>query len=106
MRASPTSRSSACSSSVSSEAKRCDNTVAAAAATVLSHLFASDDTLELHALEREVGDARIAAGVAYRSDVEAGYAIGRAVASRAIARARSDGGASTTWTGTIPTDAW
>jgi len=79
---------------------------AAAAAAVLSHLFASDDTLELHRLEREVGDARIAAGVAYRSDVEAGYAIGRAVAARAIARARSDGGASTTWTGTIPTDAW
>ncbi|HEY9229083.1 MAG TPA: hypothetical protein VIP11_20700, partial [Gemmatimonadaceae bacterium] len=47
--------------------------VAAAAAGVLSHLFPLDDTLRLHALEREAGDARIAAGVAYRSDVDAGY---------------------------------
>jgi membrane-associated phospholipid phosphatase len=78
---------------------------AAAAAAVLSNLFPNDDTLRLHALEREVGDARVAAGVAYRSDVDAGYAIGRAVAARVIARAASDGSAAA-WTGTMPTDAW
>ena len=78
---------------------------AAAAAAVLSYLFPNDDTLELHAMEREVGDARIAAGVAFRSDVDAGYAIGRAVAARVIARAKSDGSAAA-WTGTMPTDAW
>src|SRR5262245_20372396 len=78
---------------------------AAAAAAVLSYLFPNDDTLRLHAMEREVGDARIAAGVAFRSDVDAGYAIGRAVAARVIARAKSDGSAAV-WTGTIPTAAW
>jgi len=79
--------------------------VAAAAAAVLSYLFPNDDTLALHAMEREVGDARVAAGLAYRSDVDAGYAIGRAVASRVIARATSDGSAAA-WSGTMPTDSW
>ncbi len=78
---------------------------AAAAAAVLSYLFPNDDTLGLHRLERQVGDARIAAGVAFRSDVDAGYAIGRAVAARVIARAASDGSGSP-WTGTAPADAW
>src|SRR5207253_2274052 len=58
---------------------------AAAAAAVLSYLFPNDDTLRFHAMEREAGDSRVAAGVAYRSDVDAGYAIGRAVAARVIA---------------------
>jgi len=66
---------------------------AAAAAALLSYLFPNDDTLKFHAMEREVGDSRIMAGAAYRSDVEAGYAIGRAVAARVIARAASDGSA-------------
>jgi membrane-associated phospholipid phosphatase len=78
---------------------------AAAAAAVLSYLFPNDDTLRFHAMEREVGESRIAAGVAYRSDIDAGYAIGRAVAARVIARAASDGSAAA-WNGSIPKDAW
>jgi membrane-associated phospholipid phosphatase len=78
---------------------------AAAAAAVLSYLFPNDDTLALHAMEREVGETRIAAGVAYRSDVNAGYAIGRAVAARVIARASTDGSGAA-WAGSIPKDAW
>ena len=78
--------------------------VAAAAAGVLSYLFPKEDTLSFHAIEREAGEARIAAGVARRSDVEAGYAIGRAVAAQVIARAKSDG-AETPWTGSVPTGA-
>jgi membrane-associated phospholipid phosphatase len=74
---------------------------AAAAAAVLSYIFPTDDTLGFHALEREAGEARIAAGAAYRSDVEAGYAIGRAVAAQVIARAKSDGSAEP-WTGVVP----
>jgi hypothetical protein len=58
---------------------------------VLSYAFPFDDTLRFHRLERDAGDARVIAGVAYRSDVDAGYAIGRAVAARAIARANVDG---------------
>jgi membrane-associated phospholipid phosphatase len=71
----------------------------AAAAGVLSYLFPNEDTASFHALAREAGDARIAAGAAYRSDVDAGLAIGRAVAARVIARARSDG-SDAAWTGT------
>jgi membrane-associated phospholipid phosphatase len=73
----------------------------AAAAGVLSYLFPSEDTAGFHALAREAGEARIAAGAAYRSDVDAGFAIGRAVAARVIASARGDGSAGA-WTGTVP----
>lgn len=76
---------------------------AAAAASVLSYLFSFDDTLAFHALARDAGEARILAGVAYRSDVEAGYAIGRAVAMRVIARASVDG-SDTPWGSIFPTE--
>jgi membrane-associated phospholipid phosphatase len=78
---------------------------AAAAAGVLTFLFPFDDTLRFQRLVRETGDSRIVAGAAYRSDVEAGYAIGRAVAAKVIARARSDG-SDGVWTGTAPTATW
>jgi membrane-associated phospholipid phosphatase len=77
---------------------------AAAAAGVLTYLFPNEDTASFHVLAREAGEARIAAGAAYRSDVDAGVAIGRAVAARVIARARTDGSAAA-WTGTVPTGA-
>jgi membrane-associated phospholipid phosphatase len=80
---------------------------AAAAAGVLSYLFPSEDTAAFHALAREAGETRIVLGAAYRSDVDVGHAMGRAVAARVIARARADGSAAT-WTGTMPTSptAW
>ena len=74
---------------------------AAAAAGVLSYLFPNEDTASFSALAREAGEARIAAGAAYRSDVDAGYAIGRAVAAATIARARADG-SDVPWSGTVP----
>jgi membrane-associated phospholipid phosphatase len=81
--------------------------VSAAAAAVLSYLFPFEDTLRLHQLERHAGDARIAAGAAYRSDVDAGYAIGRAVAAQVIARARGDGSGAVAIGGTPATaGAW
>jgi membrane-associated phospholipid phosphatase len=75
---------------------------AAAAAGVLTYLFPSEDTASFTALAREAGEARIAAGAAYRSDVDAGQAIGRAVAAATIARARLDG-SEASWSGTVPT---
>ncbi len=75
---------------------------ATAAAAVLAYLFPSEDTAAFHALARDAGESRIVGGAAYRSDVDAGYAIGRAVAARVIARARADGSAEP-WTGTVPT---
>ena len=79
--------------------------VAAAAAAVLAYAFPFEDTLRFHRLERDAGEARIIGGAAYRSDVDAGYAIGRAVAARVIERANADG---STANGTLnpPTTAW
>jgi len=79
--------------------------VAAAAAAVLAYAFSFDDTLRFHRMEQEAGEARIVAGAAYRSDVDAGYAIGRAVAARVIARANSDGSSAATPV-TPPTASW
>lgn len=76
--------------------------VGAAAAAMLSAIFPREDTLSFHALAREAGEARIAAGAAYRSDVDAGYAIGRAVAAQVIAHGASDG-SSVPGAGTVPT---
>jgi membrane-associated phospholipid phosphatase len=75
--------------------------VAAAAAAVLSYVFPAEDTLAFHAMEREAGDARVAGGAAYRSDVDAGYEIGRKVAAQVLARAASDG-SSAPWVGSVP----
>jgi membrane-associated phospholipid phosphatase len=79
--------------------------VAAAAASVLSYLLPFVDTVHFHDLERQAGEARIAAGAAYRSDVDAGYAIGRAVAARVIARARADG-SDLAGSATAPNETW
>jgi membrane-associated phospholipid phosphatase len=77
--------------------------VGAAAAAVLSFLFPTEDTIGFHKLEHEVGESRILAGVAYRSDVDAGYAIGHQVAMRIIARASVDG-SDTPWGSIFPTE--
>ena len=74
---------------------------ATAAAAVLTYLFPNEDTAGFTALAREAGEARIVAGAAYRSDVDAGAAIGRAVAAAVIAYARADG-SDAPWSGTVP----
>ncbi len=74
---------------------------AQAAAAVLAYLFPAEDTLGFHTMATQAGEARLRAGAAYRSDVDAGAAIGRAVAARVIARARTDG-STTAWTGALP----
>ena len=78
--------------------------VAAAAAMVLSYAFPLDDTASFNQRAREAADSRIVAGAAYRSDVDAGWALGRAVAQRVLDRAMLDG-ASQPWAGTVPTGA-
>jgi hypothetical protein len=56
-----------------------------AAAVALARLFPGDaDTLL--AIGKEAADARIYAGIHYRSDIDAGQALGRAVAERVLAR--------------------
>lgn len=76
--------------------------VAAAAAEVLVASALPGDIARLRALMREVGEARIVAGAAYPSDVQAGYALGAAVARRVLAHAASDG-ADQEWDRAFPT---
>jgi len=76
--------------------------VAAAAAMILTYAFPSEDTASFTRQAREAAESRIVAGAAYRSDVEAGWALGRAVAQRVLDRAMVDGSAQA-WTGGVPT---
>jgi membrane-associated phospholipid phosphatase len=65
--------------------------VASAAAMVLAYLFPDEPGEKLTELEHEAGASRLLAGANFRSDIEAGRAIGRAVAARAITRGQADG---------------
>ena len=74
--------------------------VAGAATAILTDLF--PDTARLFDdLAEEAGKSRLLAGAHYPSDVTAGLALGRAVASLVLERARSDG-SQATWAGTVP----
>lgn len=80
----------------------CEQSVAAgAAATVLAYLFpAKADSIRQ--LADEVGRSRMLAGVAYPSDVKAGFELGERVAKAVIERAKTDG-ADAVWNGEHPT---
>lgn len=72
--------------------------VATAASTVLAYLFPKESAEALTDLADEAARSRLTAGVAFRSDIEAGQAIGRAVGERAVARGKADG-TGTSWDG-------
>jgi membrane-associated phospholipid phosphatase len=61
-----------------------------------------DDTARFEARAQDAAQSRLLAGANYRSDIEAGLALGKAVAAKAVARAAADG-ASAVYTGTLPT---
>jgi len=65
--------------------------MAGAASRVLAYLFPERTDASYEALADDAAESRVQAGTNYRSDVEAGLALGREVAARVIARARSDG---------------
>jgi membrane-associated phospholipid phosphatase len=67
--------------------------VAAAATMVLDYLFPKESSGALIGLGEEAATSQILAARAFRSDVEAGQAIGRAVGERAVARGKEDGSA-------------
>ena len=75
--------------------------VAGAASAVLAYLWPKEEKRFAEQAE-EAARSRVLAGMQYPSDVKAGLELGRAVAARAIERAKSDG-TGTKWTGTIPT---
>ena len=77
--------------------------VAGAAATVLAYLIPDAESGRFDALAAEAAESRIAAGDAFRSDVEAGLALGRAVGAKAVARAKGDGADAEWDPATMPT---
>lgn len=70
--------------------------IAGAASRLLAHLF-PDDIVTLEALASEEAFSRLQAGVNYRSDIEAGLALGRAVAERVINRRALTDGSGVVW---------
>jgi membrane-associated phospholipid phosphatase len=82
--------------------------VAGAASRVLAFLFPETPADDLERRAAEAADAVVQSGTAGRSDVEAGLALGRAVAEQVIAHARSDGSEghwAEKWDGVRPTGA-
>ena len=61
-----------------------------AEAVILGYLFPRDATA-LAALAQEAAESRVWAGIHYRSDINAGTALGRAVTDKVIDRAQKDG---------------
>jgi membrane-associated phospholipid phosphatase len=74
---------------------------AAASAMVLIHLLPAGDSAAIMRLARDAAESRIVAGVAFRSDVDAGWQLGRAVAQRVVDHALTDR-SQDVWTGTAP----
>src|SRR5437764_8505972 len=67
-----------------------EHAAAGAAAAVLSYLFPANQQA-FNDMAQQAGDAMVAAGIQYPSDITAGLAVGRAAAERAIQRGRGDG---------------
>jgi membrane-associated phospholipid phosphatase len=74
---------------------------AGAAAEVLAYLF-PERADEFRVQAQEAVESRLIAGLQYRSDVNAGLALGRAIGMRAVVRGRADG-TTAQWTGSVPT---
>ena len=65
--------------------------MAGAASRVLAHLYPEQPADRLDEMAEEAGRSRVEAGTNRPSDVEAGMKLGRAVADKVIARAKTDG---------------
>lgn len=77
--------------------------IAGTAVSVLTSFFPKEEA-NLKAMAAELGQTRLSMGANYRSDIDAGMALGQAVAQKALARAATDG-SDAVWTGTVPTGA-
>src|SRR5262245_35173602 len=74
--------------------------IAGTAVGILTSFFPKEEA-NLKAMATEVGQTRLLMGANYRSDIEAGFTLGQAVAQKALARAATDG-SDGKWTGTVP----
>lgn len=77
--------------------------VAGAAATVLAYLVPDAEAGRFDTLAAEAAESRIAVGAAFRSDIDAGLALGQAVGEKAVARAKADGSDAKWDPATMPT---
>jgi hypothetical protein len=77
--------------------------VAGAAATVLAYLFPDAEAGRFDNMATEAAESRLWAGAAFRSDIEAGLALGREIGERAVARGKGDGSDAEFDPATIPT---
>ena len=75
--------------------------LAGAAVGILTSFFPKEEA-NVKAMAAEAGQTRLLMGANYRSDLDAGFTLGQAVAQKALARAATDG-SDATWTGTVPT---
>jgi membrane-associated phospholipid phosphatase len=75
--------------------------LAGTAVGILMAFFPKEEA-NLQTMAAEVGQTRLLMGANYRSDLDAGFTLGQAVAQKALARAATDG-ADAPWTGTVPT---
>lgn len=75
--------------------------IAGAASRVLAYVYPGEAALRLDEMADEAAQSRVDAGTNTPSDVEAGLALGRAVADKVIAYAKTDG-AGTPWNGRRP----
>jgi len=75
--------------------------LAGTAVGILTSFFPKEEA-NLQAMAVEIGQTRLLMGANYRSDIDAGFALGQAVAQKALARAATDG-SDAKWTGTVPT---
>ena len=76
--------------------------IAGAASRVLAYLFPERPAARYDSEAEAAAESRVNAGVNYRSDVDAGLALGRAVADAVIAMAKADG-SDVHFEGVIPT---
>ncbi|HEX2192709.1 MAG TPA: phosphatase PAP2 family protein [Acidimicrobiales bacterium] len=75
--------------------------IAGAASRVLTYLFPERAVGLFDRMAEEAAESRVQAGANFRSDVEAGLVLGRAVADKVLARARADG-SDREWDGSRP----
>jgi membrane-associated phospholipid phosphatase len=74
---------------------------AAVAAAILAYALPYDDTATYRRLALAAAESRVLAGMAYRTDVIAGWSLGSTVAARALDWAKRDG-SDRVWDGELP----
>jgi hypothetical protein len=76
--------------------------IAGAASRILAYLFPEHTEASYDQMADDAAEVQIVAGIAVRSDVDAGLALGRSVADRVLMRAKADG-SDGHWDGVRPT---